>query len=225
MTPLNYPAKASVDIDPVPAGSHIAVCDMIVDLGIQPGSGAFPKPKPKVYLRFQLPNEHFEFEKDGKKIVEPRLIGQNYTASMSKKANLRHLLESWRGEEFISDEAAAKFDIGTALGRPAMLLLLQAKKESRTYTNISGIGPLPKGINPKTIICQGTPLLYTPEHTSTYQLLPDWLREKIDHQIIEEPEREEGKPAPRPHGDAWDGAEPPDDGFDSSLITDDDIPF
>src|SRR5208337_1300882 len=134
MGPWNLPVKAGVEFEPVPSGSHIAVCDMIVDLGVQPGYGAF-KAKPKIYLRFQLPNERLEYEKDGKKLNGPRLVGQDYTASMSEKANLRHLLASWRGREF-SDDEAAKFDIGTALGRPAMLLLVQSKKGSRTYTNI-----------------------------------------------------------------------------------------
>jgi hypothetical protein len=230
MPPYNLPVKSSVQFELVPAGTHIAICDMIVHLGVQPGYGAF-KPKPKVYLRFQLPNKRFEYEKDGKKVVGPRLIGQDYTASMSEKANLRHLLASWRGREFTDDEAA-KFDIGKALGRPAMIMVMHAKKKDRTYANISGIGPLPDGINPKTIICEGTPLLYTPDHTSTYQLLPEWIRDKIDHQILDEPEREEGRPQsqapdewddPGPP-DNWDGGEPPDNGSNPE-ITDDDIPF
>jgi len=220
----NLPVKQSVEIEPVPAGSHIAVCDMIVNLGIQPGSGRFPNPKPKIYFRFQLPNERYEFEKDGKKVSGPRVIGQDYTASMSEKANLRHLLASWRGREF-SDEQAAKFDMASPLGRPCMLMVMHTKKASRTYANISGIGPLPKGINPKTIVCEGTPLLYSPDNTSTYQLLPEWLRRKIDEQILDAPDQREGEPEAPPHGDAWDGAEPPDDGFDPSMITDDDIPF
>jgi hypothetical protein len=220
MGPLNFPVKTTPEIELVPAGSHIAVCDMIVCLGIQP-SGAF-KPKPKVYLRFQLPNERFEYEKDGKKIVGPRKIGENYTASMSEKANLRHLLASWRGREFTDDEAA-KFDIASALGKPAMLLVTHAKKEKRTYANISGIGRLPKGIEPRTIICEGQPLLYSPDHTSTYQLLPEWLRTKIDNQILEEPKVEDGEPEPPPP-DGWDGWEPPSD-RSNPEISDDDIPF
>ena len=229
MSPYTLPVKAFVESEPVPSGSHIAVCDMIVHLGVQPGYGAF-KAKPKVYLRFQLPNERIKFEKDGKQINGPRMVGQDYTASMSEKANLRHLLSSWRGREFTNDQAA-KFDISVVLGKPAMLLIMHAKKPNRTYANISGIGPLPKGINPKTIICEGTPLLYTPDHTSTYQLLPDWLKSKIDHQILDEPEREPGQPEPPADDwddpgppDGWDGGSPPDD-RSNPEISDDDIPF
>jgi hypothetical protein len=225
MTPLRAPVNASsANIDPVPSGSHIAVCDIIAFLGVQPGTGLYPKPKPTIYLRFQLPNERVEFEKDGKKQSGPRMIGNCYTFSMHEKANLRHLLESWRGQQF-TDEQAADFDISTALGGPCMLMVMQSQKGQKIYSNISGIGPLPKGINPKTIIVEGTPVLYGPENTSTYKLLPNWLQEKIDHQILKEPEPKEGEPAPPPRGDTWDGSEPRNDGFDSSLITDDDIPF
>ena len=99
MTPLRAPVNASsANIDPVPSGSHIAVCDIIAFLGVQPGTGLYPKPKPTIYLRFQLPNERVEFEKDGKKQSGPRMIGNCYTFSMHEKANLRHLLESWRGQ-------------------------------------------------------------------------------------------------------------------------------
>jgi len=223
MAPLNYPVKAAAEFELVPAGSHIAVCDMIVDLGVQEGTGAFRKPKRKVYLRFQLPNERLEYEKNGKKLNGPRMIGQDYTASMSEKANLRHLLASWRGREF-SDEEAAKFDISIVLGRPAMLMVMHAKKEKRTYANISGIGQLPKGIDPKTIICEGTPLLYTPDNTSTYQLLPEWLRNKIDHQILEETQTEQGQPDAPPPPDYWDGFDAPSDRTNPE-ITDDDIGF
>ena len=225
MPPLKYPVNASSgDFNPVPAGSHIAVCDIVADLGIQPGTGIYPKAKRKVYLRFQLPNERIESEKDGKKQTGPRMIGQVYTASMNEKANLRHLLESWRGQTF-TDEQAADFDISVVLGKPCMLMVMHSQKGQKTFSNISGLGPLPRGINPKTIIPEGLPILYTPEKTDTYVQLPKWLQEKIDSQIIEEPEGQEGKPPDPPRSDGWDGAEPPSDGFDPSMITDDDIPF
>jgi hypothetical protein len=215
MAPLRYPVNAgSGDFDPVPAGSHIAVCDMIADLGIQPGSGMFPKEKRKVYLRWQLPNERVEFEKDGKKQSGPRMIGKEYTASMNEKANLRHLLEAWRGRQF-TDAEAADFDISAVLGKACMLMVMHTQKEKRTYANVSGIGPLPRGISPNTIIPEGLPVLYPPGNPSTYHQLPEWIRAKIDQQILEEPVNPDGEPGP-PDGHYSD--DPPE-------ITDDDIPF
>lgn len=210
--PLTYKANAGAgDFDPIPGGSHIAVCDIVADIGLQPGSDKFPKPKNQVYIRFQLPNERTEYEKDGKKLEGPRVIGKTYTASMNEKATLRHHLESWRGKAF-TDGEAENFDISLILGKPCMLTVMQTQKDGKTYANIAGIGPLPKGIGPKTIISETTPLLYAhPDNLSTYQQLPEWLRTKIDSQLEKKPTPGEG--------------EPPVSAYDNQEITDDDIPF
>jgi hypothetical protein len=213
---LTYKTNAGAgDFTPVPAGSHIAVCDIVADIGLQPGSQLFPKPKQQVYIRFQIPNERVEFEKDGKKQEGPAVIGKTYTASMNEKATLRHHLESWRGKQF-SDEQAEAFDVSAILGKPCMLTVMQTQKDGKTYANIAGIGPLPKGINSKSIIVEGAPLLYAqPDNTSTYQILPEWLRKKIDSQIMtEKPPESAGE---TPDLNSWD-----DDGVG---ITDSDIPF
>jgi hypothetical protein len=198
------------DFDPVPAGSHIAVCDIVADIGFQEGSALYPKPKQQVYIRFELPNERIEFEKDGKKTVGPAVIGKTYTASMNEKANLRHHLESWRGKQFTDEEAEA-FDVGAILGKPCMLTVMHTQKDGRTYANIAGIGAIPKGINPKTIIPEITPILYAaPDNTAGYASLPKWLQERIDKQIIVAPQTSD---------------RPPDTSGGDIEITDDDIPF
>jgi len=211
--PLHFKATSSggEGFAPVPAGSHIAICDMVIDIGIQPGTGMYPKPKQQVYIRFELPNERIEFEKDGKKQVSPAVIGRTYTASMNEKANLRHHLESWRGKQF-TDEEAESFDVAAILGKPCMITVMHSQKGDRTYANIAGIGGLPKGINPKTLIPEITPLYYAPDNLGTYGQLPEWLRKKIDEQILPEPKSEQ-------HEDL-----PPADNY-SDQITDDDIPF
>jgi hypothetical protein len=213
--PLNYKSSSGAgDYEPVAAGSHIAVCDIVADLGMQPGSTLFPKPKQQVYIRFELPNERIEFEKDGKKVTGPAVIGRIYTASMNEKANLRHHLESWRGKQFTDEEAEA-FDVSAILGKPCMITIMHSKKGDKTYANIAGIGGLPKGISAKTIIPEIAPLYYSPENLGTYAQLPEWLRKKIDGQILPEPVK------PEPSND---DAEYPDN-FDNTQITDDDIPF
>jgi hypothetical protein len=208
---LNYKTGGGgADFEPVPAGSHIAVCDIVADIGLQEGSALYPKPKQQVYIRFELPNERIEFEKDGKKIVGPAVIGKAYTASMNEKANLRHHLESWRGKQF-SDEEAESFDVSAILGKPCMLTVMHTQKDGRTYANIAGVGPIPKGISAKTIIPEITPILYAaPDNTKTYGSLPKWLQERIDKQIITEP----------PATDR-----PPETSGNDFEITDDDIPF
>lgn len=207
---LTYKTNAGAgDFEPVPAGSHIAVCDIVADIGLQPGSALFPKPKRQVYIRWQLPNERIDFEKDGKKQVGPAVVGKTYTASMNEKANLRHHLESWRGKQFTDDEAE-NFDVSAILGKPCMITVMHTQKGDRTYANISGIGPLPKGISAKTIVAEGNTLFYADNETANYKLLPEWLRKKIDGQIS--PPAVAGEPSQNGNNDAME-------------ITDDDIPF
>lgn len=207
--PLNYKASAGTgDFHLVPAGSHIAVCDIVADLGIQPGSGLYPKPKRQVHIRFELPNERVDFEKDGKRQQGPAVIGRTYTASMNEKANLRHHLESWRGRQF-TDEEAEGFDVSAILGKPCMLTIIHTQKDGKTYANIAGIGGLPKGVSPKGILPEMLPVYFAPDSLSTYNQLPEWMRKKIDAQIIEEPQDQPSR----------------QDSYESTEITDDDIPF
>jgi hypothetical protein len=45
------------DFDPVPEGSHLAVCDMFVDLGLQDSNyNGQHKTQHKIYLRWQIPS-------------------------------------------------------------------------------------------------------------------------------------------------------------------------
>lgn len=212
---LNYPAKQSAgDFEPVPSGTHIAICNLVVDIGIQPGSGMYPNPKRQVVIRFEIPSEQIEFEKEGKKQVGPAVISKTYTASMNEKANLRKDLEGWRGKSF-TDEEAEKFDVASVLGKPCMLSITHVEKGDKTYANITGISKLMKGIDPKTMIPAVTPLYYGPDNIKMYQQLPDWLRKKIDTQIIPEKSKQDEEPP----ADAYEGA------ADGTEITDDDIPF
>ena len=211
---MKYPAKNSGgDFTPVPAGTYTAVCDMVVDLGMQPGTDLYPKAKRQVYIRFELPAERIDFEKDGKKQNGPAVIGKTYTASMNEKATLRAHLESWRRVEF-TDAEAEDFETANLLGRPCTLSIVHTNKNGKTYANIAAIGKVMRGAE-KTM-AEITPIYYGPDKTSTYAQLPEWLRTKIDGQIVPEPE-----PEPAPQDDDI----PPSDVYAGTAITDDDFPF
>ena len=98
--PLKYPSTGGGDFKNLSAGSHLAFCILIADIGLQPRRNYPDDPKHQVYFRFETPNERTEYEKDGRKVEGPMTIGTTYTASMSTKANLRKHLESWRGRPF-----------------------------------------------------------------------------------------------------------------------------
>lgn len=180
--PLNLPTGGggNGDFKRAPAGSHIAVCNLVADCGLQPGSGAFPNPKRKLYLRFEIPSERIEYEKDGKKVEGPLTIGSFYTASMNEKATLRKHLEGWRGKSFTDDEAAA-FDVAAIAGKPCMLSVIEKQSGDKTYSNIASIGALPKGLPAPQ--AENPLLVYLDGDTQTYDELPKWLQEKIDAQL------------------------------------------
>lgn len=168
------------DFKRAPAGSHIAVCNLVADCGLQPGSQSFPAPKRKIYIRFEIPTERVQYEKDGKEVEGPLTIGSFYTASMNEKATLRKHLEGWRGKAFSDDEAAA-FDVSAILGKPCMLSVVESESGGKTYSNISGIGAVPKGFDaPKA---ENPLLYYDEENQKQFDELPKWLREKIEQQL------------------------------------------
>jgi hypothetical protein len=179
---LNLPVNTGGgDFKRAPAGSHIAVCNMVVDCGMQPGSQAFPSPKRKLYVRFEIPAERIEFERNGESVEGPLTIGSFYTASMNEKATLRKHLEGWRGRKFTDDEAAA-FDVSAILGKACMLSVVESESGGKSYSNIAGIGSMPKGVPaPKA----ENPLLYYDETSSQseFEALPQWLQEKINAQL------------------------------------------
>lgn len=220
---MKYPASGgSGDFKPVEAGTYTAICDMVIDVGMQEGSDLYPKSRRQVWLRFELPTERVEFEKDSQKKIGPAVIGKMYTASMHKKANLRHDLESWRGREF-SDEQAADFDVASCLGKTCVVSVTHSTgSNGKTYANITAIGKAMKGTEK---LAPELPLmLYDEQHTTQYELLPEWLRKKIDEQILPE-KKAPVVPASETEWDNNWSSDEPQDQYPVTTITDDDIPF
>jgi hypothetical protein len=178
--PLNFPVSGGGDFKGLPSGSYAAICDQVVFLGLQPGNDLYPDPKYQVYIRWQVPSERVQFEKDNKKFEGPAVIGRTYTASMHKKAGVRIMLESWRGKTFTDDEAK-NFDVSAILGQSCMLGVVEKESGGKIYSNISSIGRLPKGTAaPKA---EGNLTYFSPENEGTYESLPKWIKEKLAAQI------------------------------------------
>jgi hypothetical protein len=173
-----YSATGGQDFVPVPAGAHVAVCTMVADIGIQPSQ--FYEPKRKVVFRFELPNERTEYtDKDGNKRNGPMVVYDTLTASMNGKANLRAMLEGWRGRKFTDDEAS-EFDTRNVLGKSCMLSIVHNEKGEKTYANIAAVMPLPKGTNSPE--AEGKVMYYDEDDAKSYDDLPEWVRKKIDAQ-------------------------------------------
>lgn len=192
---------------PVPAGGHPAICDMMVDLGMQDG-GQYG-PKHKVYIRFQIPGERVQGEWEGEKYDRPAVTGIQLTLSLGKNSAMRPFLESWRGKKFTSEEVRG-FDITNVAGKPAYLNIVHEEKDGKTYANIASIMPLPHGIQMPQL--EGEVIIHDPEAgKDRYDDLPKWLQEKIDGAINDQPSTTTGSGR---------GAQPVPDGE-----LDDDCPF
>jgi hypothetical protein len=175
----NYPERK-----PLEAGAYAAVCDMVVDLGVQPSPGGQYAPKRTLLLRFQIPSERVEITKDGETKSLPAVISRTVGLSLNEKATLRQLLQSWRGRAFTPDELK-KFDLLNVLGKPAFVNVTHSVKGDKTYANLTSIMPLPKGMPAPTL--EGEALWFSVDspNSEAFDKLPAWVQDKIANRIIE----------------------------------------
>lgn len=197
------------DFDPVPEGSHPAICDMFVDFGLQESTGKYgTKVQHKVYLRWQIPEHRLEYEKDGAKIEGPMTIGKTFTLSLHEKAALRKILQSWRGKAFTAEELK-KFDVTTVVGVPCLVSISHAPKDGGgIYTNLDGVMKLPNGMTPPSL--EGDVVIYDVDNLGNRDKLRPWMLEKLNEQKT--PHEADAKNDP----DAWRA---------NTEDLDDDIPF
>lgn len=186
---MSYSAGGGGDFKQLAAGTYIGVCNMLADLGLQPGSQKFPEPKHKVAIRFEVPAERVEYTVDGEKREGPMTATKTFTASMNSKANLRKFLEGWRGQSF-TDVEAGNFDISKLLGVPALITIVEYQKNDGSKgTAIGSAAKLMKGMTaPKA----ENELLYymPPDDEGQFEKLPKWVRDAIENQVQEESEPE-----------------------------------
>jgi hypothetical protein len=183
--------KAGGDFDPVPAGTHLAVCWRVVDLGTQLTTfNGQTKDAHKVLVSWELPDETIEI--DGQ--PRPMIQSKRYTWSMHEKATLRLHLEAWRGRKFTDDDfdGPNRFNVRKLLGLGCMLSIVHEERDGKTYANISSVSKLLKGtttpppVNPITYFSMQFPADYDP---TTFAAFPDWLKDLIskspEHQEIQ----------------------------------------
>lgn len=185
----NFPERK-----PLEAGAYAAVCDMIVDCGVQASPGGQFAPKRTVMLRFQIPSERVEITKDGQTKSLPAVISRTLGLSLNEKATLRQLLQSWRGKAFTPEELK-RFDLANVLGKPAFINVTHSVKGDRTYANLTSIMPLPKGM-PAPVL-EGETLVYSIDapDPAVFDKLPAWVQDKISNRIIDAPKPAAAQPA------------------------------
>lgn len=177
----------------VPEGTHVAVCDMLVNLGIQE---TYYGDKHQVYIRWQIPGHTITYNKDGEELSGPMTVGSIYTLSLFKNATLFKDLEMWRGQPFTKEELKL-FDITAVLGTACQLQVSHrpSKDGSRTYANVRGVFAMPKDVERPKV--HGEAIYYDAEtHAETLDKLPNWLQEKVA--AAKTPEAKEAPPLSDP---------------------------
>lgn len=178
MTMASYSAKGGKEFHKASAGTHLAVCTLVADVGLQPGFGVNPEPKVRVFFKFEIPSERLKYEKDGVEVEGPAVIYHNYTASMNPKANMRKGIESWRGAKF-TDSEAEQFDIRNLVGKTCMIQVVHTPDGQ--YANVANIMAPPKGT--AKLKPEGKTVYYGPDDDRQYDDLPNFLRKKVDEQL------------------------------------------
>ena len=162
---------------PLEAGSYRAICYGIVVLGTT-YNPAFDNIQRKILFLWELPDERIE--RDGEDL--PRAISETYTLSLNEKANLRAMLESWRGKAFTEDELRG-FDIVNVLKAPCLVSTkIMTSKQGREFAKVSSVTRLPKGMAVPTE-CENPTVVFDITNLECpldgMDKLPEWIQNRI----------------------------------------------
>ena len=127
--------------NPCPAGSYLARCTQLIDLGTQTTTyeGETKKTR-KVLVAWEVLDDECRRD-DG----QPFVLSKRFTQSLHEKAALRKTLASWRGRDFTPTELKG-FDLGAVLGKDAFLSVIHTDKDGKTFANIAAVMKPPKGM-------------------------------------------------------------------------------
>jgi hypothetical protein len=180
-------SKGGKDFPITKAGSYLAVCYTVVDLGTHEDTfQGTERDRRLLLITFEIPGERIEIEQeDGTKIDKPRAISIKDTFSMHEKSNLRKKMESWRGAPF-TELQAIDFDFKLLLGVNALIQVAHqtTKDGKKTYAFIQSITkPLMemdkiKSENEHLYFEFGPPYV-TPQGFMFPENMPEWIVNKI----------------------------------------------
>lgn len=174
---LTVNGTSGANIAPIPQGTYLAVCNMLVDLGVQ-FNEAYKNSSRKVLIGWEIPEETIELE-DG---THTRTINKRYTASLNEAATLRQDLAAWRGRDFTPEELAA-FDLRSIVGASCMISIIHREYNGKTYANVSSIMALPKG-TPKVKLSENALVFDLDTATvDDVEKLPRWIGDIVKKSV------------------------------------------
>lgn len=167
------------DFTPPPAGTHLAICYRVLDLGTQDGSWqGTPNKKHQIQIGWELCDERME---DGR----PFTTGKRYTFSSSEKATLRQDLEAWRGRAFTDADFAGPpngFHIRKVIGVPCLLTVIhETGHDGKTRAKVSNVTKVMKNQAAPQMVNAPQYLSLVPGEfdRAVFDALPDYFKETI----------------------------------------------
>jgi len=166
------------DYAPIEAGSYPARCYSMIHIGtVEEEIMGTKKNLNKVRITWELPTEMKVFKTENGE--QPSSISKEYTLSMNEKANLRKMLEGWRGKGFTESEAES-FDITKLLGVACLLNVIhKTSKAGKTYAEIASVSALPKGYVCPAQINKNFEFNYDNFDQKVFDILPDFIKDKM----------------------------------------------
>ena len=169
-----------VAYSPIAAGTYVARCYSMIDLGTREEEILGQKKVVhKVRITFELPTEMKVFSPE--KGEQPCVISKEFTLSMNEKANLRIFLTGWRGKSFTEEEAVA-FDVTKLIGVPCLLNIIhkQGRKDpSRVFDEIASATPVMKGMVCPPQINPSFEFSLAEFDQAKFDTMPAFLQEKV----------------------------------------------
>jgi hypothetical protein len=165
---------------PCPAGSYLARCVQLIDLGTQTATyEGETKRARKVLVAWEVLDDECRRD-DG----APFILSKRFTQSLHEKAALRKTLTSWRGRDFTPVELKG-FELKAVLGKDAFISVVHAEKDGKTFANIAAVMKPHTGLNAQVDSVE------TLQHWS--MAAPDWtvfaqLTPRLVEQISASPE-------------------------------------
>ena len=157
--------------DLIPPGQYLGICYSIIQLGTHPQTyQGETKDRRKVNICFELPDHKISTDKG----PMPGAKSTTETLSFDKKANLRKMLENWRGRPFTPAELEG-FGLRNVLGKPATIGIQHSDKGSDFISSVTGIMKgveVPKAVNEPYIYSFTSP-------GENWDRLPNWAKDEI----------------------------------------------
>lgn len=161
-----------------PAGTFAARCCHVIDMGTQTVSyQGEEKRVHRIAIAWQLADE---VKSDG----TPFVLSRRFTASLHEKSALRGFLEAWRGRAFTPEELKG-FSLAKLINAPCLLNVVHAEMDGKTYAEIKGASPLPRGMTPPPEVAE--PILFDIDDPATWDAF-DRLTPRQQEAVAASPE-------------------------------------